>query len=104
MKPFTRLQREEIEHKIDVRQESIEDDMDSASGIELEEGALDNLRAKIRSGIMDFTEGERQWIVSELENAEDIGWSNMRSEGPEKVNGYIGSMRNAINKISGDAS
>lgn len=100
-KQFTKLQREEILNRIDVREETIEDDPESASGIEQQDGALEVLRSKVKAGTMDFTEGERTWLLEEVENMESIGWDNMRSEGPERVNGYIGSMRNAAKKIEG---
>jgi len=37
-------------------------------------------------------------MITEFETCVDIGWSNMHSEGPTKVNGYINSMENAISK------
>ena len=98
MKPFTKLQREEILNRIDTREETVTEDPESGDAFELTEGALEALRAKVKAGVMEFTKSEGEWMVSEFENMVGIGWSNMSSEGPEKVNGYIGSMNNGVRK------
>ena len=98
MKPFTKLQREEILNRIDTREETVTEDPESGDAFELTEGALEALRAKVKAGVMEFTKSEGEWMVSEFENMVGIGWSNMSSEGPEKVNGYIGSMNNGARK------
>ena len=98
MKPFTKLQREEILNRIDTREDTVTEDPDSGDAFELTEGALEALRVKVKAGVMEFTQSESEWMVTEFDNMADIGWSNMRSEGPEKVNGYIGSMNNGASK------
>ena len=95
---FTKLQKEEILHKIEVRQESIEDDPESGTEYENTEGALDFLASKIRTDRMDVEFEEIEWLKAELENSEDICLSNYKSIGIG-VMGAANSMRNAINKL-----
>ena len=99
MKTFTLYQKEEILHRIDVREETLEVDPESCDDFE-NSGGLESLREKIKGDVMEFTLQEITWLKTELEDIEDIGWSNMRSLGPEKVNGHIRSMQNAQTKLN----
>lgn len=98
MKSFSKLQREEILYKIQMRRETVEMDPESGSEFEKQLGFFDRIEKKINNGQMDFEFEEGCWLKEELENCEDIAWGNYTSDGI-KVLGYAGSMRNAINKL-----
>ncbi len=97
-KKFTKLQREEILHAIHVRQDTIEDDIESASPFEAKVGALEALEEKIEKGDMNFTAEEREWLGGEIDNLIDIAYANEGTEGV-KVFGLANSMQNAIDKL-----
>ena len=99
MKHFTAYQKEELIALLDIRVDSIVDDIESASGIETVPGALDILRGKIESDNMDFTDDEREWIVEEAETRIKVCYGNMSSEGAA-VLGLLRSMQNVIDKVS----
>jgi len=95
---FTKLQKEEILHCISVRQDTVEEDIDSASPFEAKEGALDTLADKIKNGVMTFTPEEIEWLKEELDNRIDIAYANEGTEGV-KVFGYANAMQNAMDKL-----
>ncbi len=95
---FTKLQKEEILHCISVRQDTVEEDIDSASPFEAKEGALDTLADKIMNGVMTFTPEEIEWLNEELDNRIAIAYCNVGTEGV-RVFGYANSMQNAMDKL-----
>jgi hypothetical protein len=97
-KQFTKYQIEEIIALINVRQDTISDDQESASGLELIPDALDILMKKVESGDMNFTPKEKQWLLEECECRADVALANQGNEGV-KILGMLNSMNNAITKI-----
>jgi hypothetical protein len=98
MKSFTKFQKEEIIGLIEIRQDTIDEDPDSESGIELIPDGLKSLQTKIETGNMDFTSGEKQWLLEECEMRADVALANIGSDGI-KVLGLLNSMNNAMTKI-----
>ena len=97
---FTELQKEELLHRIGVRQDTIDEDPESACGIEMVKGSLDTLKLKLELGEKtNFTQGEIYWMIEELDDMISIGRSNRGTEGIV-VEGYINSMNNAKTKLA----
>ena len=95
---FTKFQKEEILALLYVRQDTISDDPESASGLELIPGALEVLEKKIESDDMNFTPEEKGWLLEECECRADVALANQGNEGV-KILGTLNSMNNAITKI-----
>lgn len=93
---FTKLQKDEIIPLIEIRQDTIDDDPDSASGIELIPGALNQLKNKIESNIFEFTDGEKEFLIGEFEARRECGEANSSHDNTVS---FVRSMQNAINKL-----
>lgn len=65
---FTKQQKDELLFCIQIRQETIEMDSDSADQFERIPDALNKLEQKILEGSRDFTEAEKKWMIEELDN------------------------------------
>lgn len=98
MKKFTAYQKEEILALLEIRRETVEDDIESATPLEAIPGALDLLEKKIEADDMNFTDLEREWIIEECEWRQQVAYDNEGNEGI-KVYALANSMQNAMDKI-----
>lgn len=96
---FTRYQKEEIIPLIEIRQDTIAEDADSADEFETEE-SLNRLMQKIQCGDMNFTEAEKKWLIREFNTRVSIANGNKGHEPLMVLNSYINSMHNAIDKVN----
>lgn len=102
MKKFTKFQKEEILYKLDIRVETILEDIESATTFERDKENLDKLRAKIIDGNMDFTADEKQWLKEELEDLNSGHEANIGLESGRDnmiVLAHKKSIDNALDKI-----
>ncbi len=100
MRSFTEFQKEELICLLGIRQDTVECDPESADPLEAIPGALEALKTKIQTGVMDFTELERDWLIEELETRMQVGYDNIECKA-EKMSrmAFIKSMQNAIDKV-----
>ncbi|HLO91531.1 MAG TPA: hypothetical protein VK172_10245 [Lentimicrobium sp.] len=99
MKTFTKYQKEEIIALIEIRQETILEDPESADEFEANADSLQVLMNKVICDDMNFSREEKLWLISELDNRISVANDNLGSEGT-KVLGLVRSLRNAIDKIN----
>ena len=98
---LTKLQREEISHRVWVRRDSVEEDSSAADEFEAVPGNLDNLEDKLQAskGPITLTEGEAKWVKSEVENIASAFEANFANEG-FKVQASVNSLYNVADKLS----
>lgn len=101
MKKLTPYQKDEILALINIRRETVEDDIESATPFEAIPNSLDTLEGKIKSDDMNFSLAEIEWLVEEASSRKDMALSNSGNEGI-KVLGLANSMQNIIDKIVSD--
>ena len=98
MKRFTKKQKEEILDAIDLRLDTISDDAESATEFESEQ-SLNDLKAKVESGNMDFTHGEVEWIKEEMGWKLEMHYAAAETEIGFAAQGNINSLQNSIDKL-----
>lgn len=96
-KPFTKYQKDEILPLIHNRQETVQEDIESADEFEATPGALDELERKIKADDMNFTEAEKAWLIEEIEFRMEIA---SEADEPYQAAAFLKSLQNAIDKIN----
>lgn len=100
---LSNLQKEEILYRVQLRRETIEDDIESATPFEKTEGNLDALEQKILLGLSEYTLEEKQWLREEFEDLANIADCNINSAETDKeqrqIIGFVNSMNNAVSKL-----
>lgn len=96
MKKFTDLQKDELIGLLDVRYDTIINDVESADDFETEE-SLSTLRSKLEAGSTNYTINECKWMIQELENRKSVAYGNDLTIGQKY--GFINSMDKAIDML-----
>jgi hypothetical protein len=99
---FTKLQLDEIIAKLEIRQETIEGDIESADEFEAMPGALEALKTKLEAGSMDFTEAEKKWMRGEFNDLIEVAYGNMNGHGKQErlmQMASVSSCNNALDKL-----
>ena len=95
---FTKKQKEEILDAIDLRLDTISDDVESATAFESEQ-SLNNLKSKIEGGNMNFTSDEIEWIKEEMKWKLEMHYAAAQTEVGFAAQGNINSLQNSIDKL-----
>ena len=98
MKKFTTKQKEEIMDAIDLRLDTISDDVESATAFE-SETSLKELKVKIEGGNMLFSFDEAEWIKEEMEWKLEMHYAASETEIGFAAQGNINSLQNSIYKL-----
>ena len=96
---FTKWQRAEILSLIEIREDTIECDPESADQFEQTEGALECLKQKIVRNADSFTVEEKGWIVRELEVDINKAQGNKGHGQNKEINIYSRNIQRSISKL-----
>lgn len=104
------FEKDEMLSMIGIRRDTVEEDPESASGIESVDGALDQLENKIQSGNNSFTKGELEWLKAEADDLLEKTQAAISADGnPEakkrlpKIKKFVSDINKAISEVDAPA-